>query len=65
MSYGQNSAVYKLLWNYFLDDGIVFDINIGSCLVYQNDFTVFKESSANAQKLFFSSRQALIWYRAI
>ena len=48
MSNCQYSAFLELLGDYFLYYCIIFDINVGSCLINQYYFAVLEERSANA-----------------
>lgn len=52
---GDDCAVFKLFLDNFLNDLIVFHIDVGSGFVNDNDFTLFEKGATNAQQLFFAS----------
>lgn len=57
---GDDCAVFKLFLDNFLNDLIVFHIDVGSGFVNDNDFTLFEEGATNAQQLFFASWKTVI-----
>lgn len=65
MGDSQYGTFSKFGGNDFLNQLIIFLINVRSGLVNQDYPAVFQESSAYAQKLFFSYRKAIIRYVAL
>lgn len=55
MGDGQHGALLELFGDNFLDDGIIFGINVGSGLIDEDYPRVFQKSSADAEQLFFTS----------
>jgi hypothetical protein len=55
MGNGQHSALIKFGLDYFLNELIVFEIDISRGLINENYMIIFQESSTNAKKLFLSS----------
>lgn len=54
MSNGQNCAAFELFTDDSLDYFIVFQVNVGSCLINQDNFALFEKGSAYAKQLLFS-----------
>lgn len=62
MSNSEHSTIFELLRDYLLDDGIILDIDIGSCLIDQYNPTLLQECPANAQQLLLPCRKTVIGY---
>jgi hypothetical protein len=55
MGYCQDSALLKLIGYDSLYNGIILNIDVGSCFVNKDDLTVFEKSPTYTQKLFLAS----------
>ena len=50
----QNCTLFELLCDDLLDEGVIFNIDIGSGLINEDHFAVLEEGPADAKKLFLS-----------
>ncbi len=65
MSDCQDSTVFELLSDYFLVDGIVFNINISCGFIYKHYFTVLEKGSTDAKQLFLACWETVIRHRCL
>ncbi len=49
MCYCEYSAIFEFIFDDFLYKLIIFHINVGGCLIYDDNFAVFEKGSTYAK----------------